>query len=104
MLQYNYKKWMEPGQRSDYKNNICFNREKMKVHKNSLISQMGHGDRSTNKLSLKAITRDNLPYFWGWIAVSIWLYAYFIPIGGFAVKVSLLRQSLEIPRFTFISC
>jgi DNA-binding CsgD family transcriptional regulator len=76
---------------SDYKNNICFNREKMKVHKNSLISQMGHGDRSTNKLSLKAITRDNLPYFWGWIAVSIWLYAYFIPIGGFAVKVSLFE-------------
>jgi DNA-binding CsgD family transcriptional regulator len=57
--------------------------------------------QSTNKLSINAITRKNLPYFWGWIAVSVWLYAYFLPMGDFALKVSLFEAIVGDTTFYF---
>ena len=63
--------------------------EIMEVHKLSLLS---HAFQSANKLSIKAFRRENFPYFWGWIAVSIWLYAYFLPMGGFSIEVSLFEE------------
>lgn len=52
---------------------------------------MGLAIQPTNKLSIRSITRENSAYFWGLIAVSIWIYAYFLPMGGFALKVSLFE-------------
>ncbi len=60
----------------------------MLLHKIDLKSFIRLPFRSANKLSIKAVTKENLPYFWGFIAVSVWLYAYFLPMGDFAVKVS----------------
>lgn len=57
--------------------------------------------RSTNKLSIRTVTRKNLPYFWGWIAVSIWLYAYFLPMGDFALEVSLFEAIVGDTTFYF---
>ena len=42
-----------------------------------------------------------MPYFVGWIAVSIWLYAYFLPMGDFAVKVSLFEEIVGDTAFYF---
>ncbi len=63
----------------------------MGIHKIDLKSLLGLTFQSANKLSIKAISKENLPYFVGWIAVSIWLYAFFLPMGDFAVKVSLFE-------------
>ena len=63
----------------------------MGAHKLELKSLLKLPFRSANKLSLKSLTRKNLPYFGGWIAVSVWLYAYFLPMGDFALKVSLFE-------------
>lgn len=57
--------------------------------------------RSTNKLSIKAVTRENLPHFWGWVAVSIWLYAYFLPMGNFALKTKVLHGIIGDTNFYF---
>lgn len=73
----------------------------MGVHKVDLKSFLGLAFRSTNKLSIKAVTRQNLPYFWGWIAVSVWLYAYFLPMGDFALKVSLFEEIVGDTTFYF---
>ncbi|WP_033117669.1 helix-turn-helix transcriptional regulator [Intestinimonas butyriciproducens] len=73
----------------------------MGVHKFDLKSLLGLVFRSTNKLSIKAVTRQNLPYFWGWIAVSVWLYAYFLPMGDFALKVSLFEEIVGDTTFYF---
>lgn len=67
-----------------------------------LKSLLGSAFWSANKLSIKAVTRENLPYFGGWIAVSIWLYAYFLPMGDFALKVSLFEQIVGDTSFYFI--
>ncbi|NLY70741.1 MAG: hypothetical protein GX076_03550, partial [Clostridiales bacterium] len=64
----------------------------MGVHKINIKNLIESSFRSANKLSIKAITKKNLPYFVGWIAVSIWLYAYFLPIGDFALSVSLFES------------
>lgn len=63
----------------------------MGVHRIHLKVFFQRAFRVTNKLSFKAITRKNLPYFWGWIAVSIWLYAYFLPRGGFAFENEMFK-------------
>ncbi|MFY9174356.1 MAG: helix-turn-helix transcriptional regulator [Peptococcia bacterium] len=63
----------------------------MVIHKMDLKNLLNPPFRSANKLSIKAVSKKNLPYFVGWIAVSIWLYAYFLPMGGFALKVSLFE-------------
>ncbi|NLP30529.1 MAG: hypothetical protein GX363_05280, partial [Clostridiales bacterium] len=64
----------------------------MGVHKINIKNLIESSFRSANKLSIKAITKKNLPYLIGWIAVSIWLYAYFLPIGDFALSVSLFES------------
>lgn len=64
----------------------------MKVNLRGLKSIAEYAFSSANKLSIKAITKENLPFFWGWIAVSIWVYAYFLPMGDFAIKVSLFDE------------
>lgn len=74
----------------------------MKIHKIDFNSLLGSAFSPANKLSIKAITRENLPYFGGWIAVSIWLYAYFLPMGDFALKVSLFEQIVGDTSFYFI--
>lgn len=74
----------------------------MKVCRFDLKSLFGSAFWSPNKLSIKAVTRENLPYFVGWIAVSIWLYAYFLPMGDFALKVSLFEEIVGDTTFYFI--
>lgn len=39
---------------------------------------------SSGKISLRYVTKKNFPYYWGWIAIFIWLYSYFLPMGDFA--------------------
>ncbi len=56
---------------------------------------------SSNKLSIKAITRENLPHLWGWVAVSIWLYAYFLPMGDFALKTQMLQNIIGDTNYYF---
>jgi len=74
----------------------------MLVHKIDLKGLFGSEFWSANKLSIKDVRRENLPYFWGWIAVSVWLYAYFLPMGDFALKVSLFEQIVGDTSFYFI--
>jgi DNA-binding CsgD family transcriptional regulator len=47
--------------------------------------------RSTGKLRISAVTKKNMPYFLGWIAIFIWLYSYFLPMGDFAFKANLFE-------------
>lgn len=47
---------------------------------------------SADTLSIKAISKKNIPYFIGWIAVFIWLYSYFLPMGGFKFESSLYND------------
>jgi DNA-binding CsgD family transcriptional regulator len=49
---------------------------------------------AANPLSLKAITKKNLPYFIGWIAVFIWLYSYFLPMGEFRFQSRLYNGNV----------
>ncbi len=59
--------------------------------------------RSSNKLSIKAVTKKNLPFFWGWIAISIWLYAYFLPMGGFAFDAGKFKATVgDSPIYFYI--
>jgi DNA-binding CsgD family transcriptional regulator len=74
----------------------------MREHKIDFKNLMGLAFSSANKLSIKSITRENLPYFGGWIAVSVWLYAYFLPMGNFALKVSLFEEIVGDTSFYFI--
>jgi DNA-binding CsgD family transcriptional regulator len=71
------------------------------AHKIDLKNHLGSAFRSVNKLSIKAVTRENMPYFLGWIAVSIWLYAYFLPMGDFGVKVGLFEEIVGDTSFYF---
>jgi DNA-binding CsgD family transcriptional regulator len=74
----------------------------MKLQMADIKNLLGPAFRSANKLSIKAVTRKNLPYFWGWIAVSIWLYAYFLPMGDFSLKVSLFEELVGDTSLYFI--
>ncbi len=56
----------------------------MLLHETNLKAFLSLAFRSANSLKIKAISRRNLPFAWGWVATSIWLYAYFLPMGGFA--------------------
>jgi len=57
--------------------------------------------QSTNKLSVKAVTRSNLPYIWGLIAAFVWLYAYFLPMGDFPLKADLFEAIVGDRNFYF---
>ena len=57
--------------------------------------------QTTNRLSVKAITRRNLPYIWGLVAASVWLYAYFLPMGDLALKVDLFESIVGETNFYF---
>ena len=74
----------------------------MRIDKIDLKGLLGSAFWSANKLSIKSITRGNLPYFVGWIAVSIWLYAYFLPMGDFAIKVSLFEEIVGDTSLYFV--
>lgn len=50
--------------------------------------------RASETLSFKSVTKNNLPYFIGWIAVFIWLYAYFLPMGGFKFESELYYDNV----------
>ncbi len=63
----------------------------MSMNKIELKKLLGLPFRATNSLSIKAVTKKNLPYFVGWIAASVWLYAFFLPMGDFALKISLFQ-------------
>jgi DNA-binding CsgD family transcriptional regulator len=74
----------------------------MGERKSRLKNLLGSAFRSANKLSIKGISKENLPYFWGCIAVSVWLYAYFLPMGGFALKVSFFEEIVGDTNLYFI--
>jgi DNA-binding CsgD family transcriptional regulator len=57
--------------------------------------------QSANKLSVKAITRKNLPYIWGLLAASVWLYAYFLPMGDLSLKADLFEAIVGDTNFYF---
>lgn len=50
--------------------------------------------RSADTLSLRTISKKNLPYFIGWIAIFIWLYSYFLPMGGFKFESKLYNNNV----------
>ena len=50
--------------------------------------------RTADTLSIKSVTKKNLPYFIGWIAVFIWLYSYFLPMGGFKFESKLYYNNV----------
>ena len=33
--------------------------------------------------AVKSITKNNLPFFIGWVSIFVWLYSYFLPFGSF---------------------
>ncbi|MDW5299309.1 MAG: helix-turn-helix transcriptional regulator [Sedimentibacter sp.] len=45
-------------------------------------------------LSIKSVSKKNLPYFIGWIAIFIWLYSYFLPMGGFKFDSKLYYENV----------
>ncbi|HHX75155.1 MAG TPA: helix-turn-helix transcriptional regulator [Firmicutes bacterium] len=57
--------------------------------------------QATNRLSVKAISRRNLPFIWGLVAASVWLYAYFLPMGDLALKVDLFESIVGETNFYF---
>ncbi|MGB7605943.1 MAG: helix-turn-helix transcriptional regulator [Lutisporaceae bacterium] len=62
-----------------------------------------HVGRSTDTLSLRAISKKNLPYFIGWIAIFIWLYSYFLPMGGFKFESKLYYDNTgNLPIYPYI--
>lgn len=55
----------------------------MNIHMDAVKGFLSKTFQTANPLSLKSVTKKNLPYFIGWIAIFIWLYSYFLPMGGF---------------------
>lgn len=49
---------------------------------------------STGKLRIGAVTKKHLPYFVGWIAIFVWLYSYFLPMGNFAFEANLFEATM----------
>lgn len=49
---------------------------------------------SPSKLSLKSVRKERLPYIWSWIAIFIWLYSYFLPMGDFAFENALFESTM----------
>jgi len=43
----------------------------------------------TDHFRLRSVTRRNIPYCIGWVVVFVWLYAYFLPFGGFRFESEL---------------
>jgi hypothetical protein len=64
--------------------------------------------QTTNKLSIKAITKENLPHFFGFIFSSLWLYTYFLPMGSHEFQIKLLENIVNDTSIYFyamlISC
>lgn len=59
--------------------------------------------RSADTLSLKAVSRKNMPFFIGWIATFIWLYSYFLPMGGFRFESKLYYDNVGYSQvYTYI--
>ncbi|NLE25110.1 MAG: helix-turn-helix transcriptional regulator [Clostridiaceae bacterium] len=51
--------------------------------------------RPADTLSLRSISKKNLPYFIAWIAVFTWIYAYILPMGGFKFESNLYNQIVD---------
>lgn len=45
-------------------------------------------------LNTKSITKKNLPYLISWVCIFIWLYAYFLPMGGFKFESELYNRNV----------
>lgn len=56
---------------------------------------LGKAFQTANPLSLKSITKKNLPYFIGWVAIFIWLYSYFLPMGEFRFVNRLYNSNIS---------
>lgn len=57
--------------------------------------------RPADILSLRSISKKNLPYFIAWIAVFVWVYVYFLPMGGFKFESDLYNQIVGDPTIIF---
>lgn len=55
----------------------------MQFHMGTVRGFWGKTFQIANQISLKDVTKKNLPYFIGWIAIFTWLYSYFLPMGEF---------------------
>ncbi|MGI6703988.1 MAG: helix-turn-helix transcriptional regulator [Clostridia bacterium] len=73
----------------------------MKLHMLDIKGFCRFAFQSTNKLSIKAVTRRNLPYIWGLIAAFVWLYAYFLPMGDFSLKADFFEAIVGDTNFYF---
>lgn len=49
--------------------------------------------QSAHSLSLRTVTKKNLPFFIGWVCIFIWLYSYFLPMGGFRFESELYNRN-----------
>ncbi|MDP4117463.1 MAG: hypothetical protein Q8903_15110, partial [Bacteroidota bacterium] len=50
--------------------------------------------KAAHSLSIRDITKKNLPFSIGWVCIFIWLYAYFLPMGGFKFEKELYNQNV----------
>lgn len=50
--------------------------------------------RPAYSLSIRSITRKNIPYLVGWVCIFIWLYSYFLPMGGFRFESELYNHNV----------
>lgn len=48
---------------------------------------------TAHTLSLKSITKKNLSYFISWIAIFVWVYSYFLPMGDFKFEHQLYNNN-----------
>lgn len=57
--------------------------------------------QSAHSLSIRAITKKNLPYFIGWVCIFIWLYSFFLPMGEFKFENELYNQNVGNPTIYY---
>ena len=57
--------------------------------------------KPSNHFTVKSITKDNLPFFIGWIVMFVWLYSYFLPFGGFKFESALYNDKVADNIFLF---
>lgn len=63
----------------------------------------GRGMETTKSFTIKSLTKRHLPFYIGWVIMFIWLYAYFLPFGGFRFESNLYNGKVTYNLlFTFI--
>ncbi len=63
----------------------------LQVHENNFLRTAFH---SAFSLSVSSLTKKNLPYLIGWVCTFIWLYSYFLPMGGFRFENELYYRNV----------